>query len=105
MNVLKQFGEAALDAASYITPKFVKNKVRDLTNWLYDYVDPTDLTQVLNEVKNHVIKTYRPFNAVESVSALNNFATQYTIKGRERWTILCQGKTDHHKSLRDNSQT
>ena len=86
MNLHKRLGEAILDAASYITPKLIKNKVRELTNWLHDCVDPTNLTQILNKVKDHVMETYRPFRAVESAPALRRFTTQYTIEGREGWT-------------------
>ena len=58
MNALKRFGKTALDAASstlkYITPKIVKNKLRAFTNWLYDYVGPSDIDAVLNDAKDYI---------------------------------------------------
>ena len=59
MNVFKRIGKAALDAASYITPNIVKSKIKTFTNWIRDYVDPSDLTQVLDEVKEYVKNSYK----------------------------------------------
>ena len=62
MNVLERFGKTALDAASstlnYITPKVIKNKLRAFTNWLYDYVGPSDIDAVLNDTKDYIQSTY-----------------------------------------------
>ena len=62
MNVLKRFGKTALDAASstlnYINPKVIKNKLRTFTNWLYDYVGPSDIDAVLNDTKDYIQSTY-----------------------------------------------
>ena len=62
MNVLKRFGKTALDAASstlnYIMAKVIKNKLRAFTNWLYDYVGPSDIDAVLNDTKDYIQSTY-----------------------------------------------
>ena len=66
MNVLKRFGKTALDAASstlnYITPKVIKNNLRDFTNWLYDYVGPSDIDMVFNDTKDYIQSTYHGLN-------------------------------------------
>ena len=63
MNIFKRIGKTALDAESstlnYITPKVVKNKLRDFTNWLYDYVESTNLDKVLNETKDYIQSTFK----------------------------------------------
>ena len=114
MNTLKRIGNAALDAArstlNYITPNSVKNKVKGFTSWIRDYVDPTNLVQVLNEVKEHVKKTYRrkPLTAIENASALRKFTTQYTIEGRDEYdphSFLIEVKQVTTDLLRKNSQT
>ena len=114
MNTLKRIGNAALDAArstlNYITPNSVKNKVKGFTSWIRDYVDPTNLVQVLNEVKEHVKKTYRrkPLTTIENASALRKFTTQYTIEGRDRYdphSFLIEVKQVTTDLLRKNSQT
>ena len=114
MNTLKRIGNAALDAArstlNYITPNSVKNKVKGFTSWIRDYVDPTNLVQVLNEVKEHVKKTYRrkPLTAIENASALRKFTTQYTIEGLDGYdphSFLIEVKQVTTDLLRKNSQT
>ena len=114
MNTLKRIGNAALDAArstlNYITPNSVKNKVKGFTSWIRDYVDPTNLVQVLNKVKEHVKKTYRrkPLTAIENASALRKFTTQYTIEGRDGYdphSFLIEVKQVTTDLLRKNSQT
>ena len=114
MNTLKRIGNAALDAArstlNYITPNSVKNKVKGFASWIRDYVDPTNLVQVLNKVKEHVKKTYRrkPLTAIENASALRKFTTQYTIEGRDGYdphSFLIEVKQVTTDLLRKNSQT
>ena len=97
MNALKCIGKAALNAASstlnYITPNFVKNKVKGFTSWIRDYVE-----------------TYRkrPFTATESASALSKFAKKYIIEGRDGYdthSFLMKIKQAVTDLLRKNSQT
>ena len=114
MNTLKRIGNAALNAArstlNYITPNSVKNKVKDFSSWIRGYVAPTDLVQILNEVKEHVKKTYRrkPLTATESASALRKFTTQFTIEGQDGYdphSFFIEVKQAATDLLRKNSQT
>ena len=114
MNTLRRIGKAALDAASstlnYITPNLIKNKVKGFTSWIQDYVDLTDLGEVLNEVKEHVKKAYRrkPLTITESASALREFATQHTIEGQDGYdphSFFIEVKQAVTDLLRKNSQT
>ena len=86
MNIFKRIGKAALGAASYITPNVIKNKIKDFTSWLHDYVEPTDLDKALDELKDHVKSTFKkkekPFLLEEHESALKGFTKQYKIKGQ-----------------------
>ena len=110
MNAFKRFGKTALNAASstlnYVTPKVIKNKLRAFTNWLYDYVGPSDIDAVLNDTKDYIQSTYQglkkfnfdddlfgtdntsiaePFQLIESESALDGFVKQYTIKPQKNY--------------------
>ena len=86
MSIFNRIGKAALDAASYITPNVIKNKIKDFTSWLHDYVEPTDLDKALDELKDHVKSTFKkkekPFLLEEHESALKGFTKRYKIKGR-----------------------
>ena len=43
---------------NYITPKVIKNKLRAFTNWIYDYVGPSNIDAVLNDTKDYIQSTY-----------------------------------------------
>ncbi|WAQ98594.1 hypothetical protein MAR_022967 [Mya arenaria] len=97
MDMFKRIGNTALNAvlgvtpqfikhaATRVTPQFIKNKATQFTEWLSDYVEPQTFSQTLDEVREHVKKTYkkvRPFEVKENRSALRRFTTQYEIEGR-----------------------
>ncbi|WAR12147.1 hypothetical protein MAR_026327 [Mya arenaria] len=85
MDMFKRIGNTALNAVLSVTPQFIKKKAAQFTEWLSDYVEPQTFSQTLDEIKEHVKKTYKkvkPFEVKESRSALRRFTTQYEIEGR-----------------------
>ncbi|WAR05781.1 hypothetical protein MAR_021150 [Mya arenaria] len=45
--------------ATRVMPQFIKNNATQFTEWLSDYVEPQTFSQTLDEVKEHVKKTYK----------------------------------------------
>ena len=85
MSWFNRFTSGARRLASNMTDS-VRRRVTDFGNWLTGYVGPDQTSRVLREVAEHVRENYppqQPFEARESVSALNNFARVHTINGRE----------------------
>ena len=87
MSLLRKIGDVALNAARRVSSyESVRRRVKNFVNWVTGYVEPTQIGQVLDEVKEHVRRNYPPkqqFEMKKSASALKKFATQYVIEGRE----------------------
>ena len=96
--------------ASNITDS-VRRRVTDFGNWLTSYVGPEQTSQVLREVAEHVRENYppqQPFEVRESESALNDFATVYTVNGREGTDVrsfLHSARENITSVLRNNRST
>ena len=71
MDMFKRIGNTALNAVlsvtpqfiknttTRVTPQFIKNKATHFTEWLSDYVEPQTFSQTLDEIKEHVKRTYK----------------------------------------------
>ena len=65
-------------------PESVQKRVIDFGNWLTDYIEPEQTSQVLNEIVEYVKTNYPPGQSLEveeSDSALREFARVYTVEG------------------------
>ena len=64
MSLLRKIGDVALNAArrvtSYVIPESVRRGVNNFVNWVTGYVEPTQIGQVLDKVKEHVRRNYPP---------------------------------------------
>ena len=115
MSLLRKIGDVALNTArrvtSYVIPESERRGVNNFVNWITGYVEPTQIGQVLDEVKEHVRRNYppkQPFEMKKSASALKKFATQYVIEGREGFdpqTFLSELKRDVTNLLESNRKT
>ena len=83
----------------------------DFGNWITGYVGSEQISQVLNEIVEHVRTNYLPrqaFEVRESNSALRNFAIVYTINGIEGYdarSFLDGARENITSVLRNNQRT
>ena len=97
--------------ASNVIPESVQRRVTDFGNWITGYVGSEQISQVLNEIVEHVRTNYLPrqaFEVRESNSALRNFAIVYTINGIEGYdarSFLDGARENITSVLRNNQRT
>jgi len=65
--------------------KYAKNKWNRWFDWLIDYIPPIPnvVDKAFQVVKKNILKFYKPFEIIESKSALKKFTVVYAIEGQK----------------------